>query len=95
MARTVTVLERLGAIRLIPVVTIDDAAHARELVAALVSGGIPCAEITLRTAAGLTALAAIADVPGFIAGAGTVLTTDQVDQVADAGLLSASEPVVR
>ena len=87
MARPVTgtVLERLGAIGLIPVVTIDDAAHARELATALGSGGIPCAEITLRTAAGLAALAAIADIPGFIAGAGTVLTADQVDQVADAG----------
>lgn len=80
-----TVLAQLAAIRIIPVVVIDDAARAPELAAALAAGGIPCAEITLRTAAGLEAIQAVAQVPNFLAGAGTVLTVEQVDRCVDAG----------
>lgn len=78
-------LQRLSGVRIIPVVVIDDAALAPELAAALAAGGIPCAEITLRTPAGLKALAAISDVPGFLTGAGTVLGVEQVDRCVDAG----------
>lgn len=75
------------ACRVIPVVVIDDAADARELAAALSRGGIRCAEITLRTPAGLDAIRAIAREadPGFAVGAGTVLDVDQFDAAADAG----------
>lgn len=82
---TDTVLDRLEAVRIVPVVVIDDAAHAKDAAQALAAGGIGCAEITLRTAAGLASIAAIAGTPGFVLGAGTVLTVEQVDQVADAG----------
>jgi 2-dehydro-3-deoxyphosphogluconate aldolase/(4S)-4-hydroxy-2-oxoglutarate aldolase len=79
------VLERLAGIRIIPVVVIDDAGQAPELAAALAAGGIPCAEITLRTSAGLEAIGAIGDLPDFVVGAGTVLTVEQVDRCVDAG----------
>jgi 2-dehydro-3-deoxyphosphogluconate aldolase / (4S)-4-hydroxy-2-oxoglutarate aldolase len=80
-----SVLERLERSRIVPVVVIDDAAKAPEVAAALAAGGIHCAEITLRTAAGIASLAAIAGTPDFVLGAGTVLTPEQVDQCVDAG----------
>lgn len=70
---------------LIPVIVIDDAAHAPELVAALAAGGITCAEITLRTAAGFDAISAVAGRTDFVIGAGTVLSLDDVSRAADAG----------
>ncbi|MFT4122753.1 MAG: bifunctional 4-hydroxy-2-oxoglutarate aldolase/2-dehydro-3-deoxy-phosphogluconate aldolase [Microbacteriaceae bacterium] len=76
-------LERIG---IVPVVVLDDAEAAPELAAALVAGGIGCAEITLRTPAGLGAIARIAaSRPDFLVGAGTVLDVDEVDRIADAG----------
>ncbi len=79
------ILDRLTRIRIVPVVVIDDATQAADLAAALVAGGIPCAEITLRTNAGPAALQAAAAVPGFTVGAGTVLTAEDVDRSADSG----------
>lgn len=72
---------------IVPVVVIDDPAHAIPLANALSRGGIRCAEITLRTPAGLDAIRAIAaDGPdGFVVGAGTVLTTDDADRAVAAG----------
>ena len=79
-------VEQLASIRIVPVVVIDDAARAPELVAALGAGGIGCAEITLRTDDGLAAIAAAASAaPEFLVGAGTVLTVEQVDRSVDAG----------
>ena len=75
----------LAAHRIIPVIVIDDAGHAVDLAHALAEGGIPCAEVTLRTPAGLDAIRAMAAVPGFTVGAGTVVSPDQVDAVAAAG----------
>lgn len=57
----------------IPVLIVDDAAHARPLAAALVAGGLPLLEVTLRTPAALEVIAEMACVPGAIVGAGTVL----------------------
>lgn len=83
MARQVTALD---AQRIVPVVVLDDAGRAPDLAAALAAGGIGCAEITLRTPAGVAAIAAIAAAhPDFMVGAGTVLTVDEVDRVVDAG----------
>lgn len=82
---TNTVLERLEQERIIPVVVIDDAAVAPDVASALAAGGIRCAEITLRTPAGLAALALSADVPHFLVGAGTVLTAEDVERCASAG----------
>jgi len=69
----------------VPVIVIDDAARARDVAEALAEGGIHCAEITLRTPAGLAAISTVAGVPDFVVGAGTVLTSAQVDEVVDAG----------
>lgn len=71
--------------RIVPVVVIDDAGAAPDLADALAGGGITCAEITLRTPAGIDAIRAVAGRADFVVGAGTVLTADQVDAAADAG----------
>ncbi|HEX4056902.1 MAG TPA: bifunctional 4-hydroxy-2-oxoglutarate aldolase/2-dehydro-3-deoxy-phosphogluconate aldolase [Galbitalea sp.] len=78
-------LDSLAAIRIIPVVVIDDAAKAPDVAAALVEGGIGCAEITLRTPDGLAAIKATAGVGDFVVGAGTVLSAEQVEACVDAG----------
>ena len=78
-------LGALGGHRIIPVVIIDDAARATDLADALVAGGIECAEITLRTPAAIDVIAALAAIPGFTVGAGTVVTAEQLAAVADAG----------
>jgi 2-dehydro-3-deoxyphosphogluconate aldolase/(4S)-4-hydroxy-2-oxoglutarate aldolase len=57
----------------IPVLVIEDAAHARPIAEALVAGGLRVLEVTLRTAAALDAIAAMKAVPGAIVGAGTVV----------------------
>jgi 2-dehydro-3-deoxyphosphogluconate aldolase/(4S)-4-hydroxy-2-oxoglutarate aldolase len=71
--------------RLLPVVVIDDAATAEPLADALIAGGLPCAEITFRTAAAADAIKAMAARPEMAVGAGTVLTAEQVDRAVDAG----------
>jgi 2-dehydro-3-deoxyphosphogluconate aldolase/(4S)-4-hydroxy-2-oxoglutarate aldolase len=57
----------------IPVLVVDDVAHARPLAEALVAGGLPLLEVTLRTPAALEVITEMAKVPGAIVGAGTVL----------------------
>ncbi|MBN1556234.1 MAG: bifunctional 4-hydroxy-2-oxoglutarate aldolase/2-dehydro-3-deoxy-phosphogluconate aldolase [Phycisphaerae bacterium] len=76
------VLERIERCGLVAVLTVDDVAKAVPLAKALLAGGIDVMELTLRTEAALEALAAIKkDVPDMFAGAGTVLTVDQVEAV--------------
>src|SRR5690242_5814597 len=70
---------------IVAVVVLDDPRHAEPLADALSAGGITCAEITLRTEAGLRAIGRIADRPDFLVGAGTVLSPDQVDAAVGAG----------
>ncbi|MFI1936537.1 bifunctional 4-hydroxy-2-oxoglutarate aldolase/2-dehydro-3-deoxy-phosphogluconate aldolase [Streptomyces purpureus] len=70
----------------VPVVVLDDAADAVPLARALVAGGLPAIEVTLRTPAGLGAIRAIADgVPEAVVGAGTVLTARGVRDAVAAG----------
>ncbi|CAL9564956.1 bifunctional 4-hydroxy-2-oxoglutarate aldolase/2-dehydro-3-deoxy-phosphogluconate aldolase [Streptomyces sp. enrichment culture] len=70
----------------LPVVVIDDAADAVPLARALVAGGLPAIEVTLRTPAALGAIRAIAgEVPEAVVGAGTLITPEQVDEVVAAG----------
>ena len=71
--------------RLLPVVVLDDARGAEPLAAALATGGLPCAEVTFRTEAAAESIKAMAAAPGFLVGAGTVLTPEQVDRAVDAG----------
>ena len=80
------VLKKLSAIGIVPVVVINDADKAVPLAKALVEGGIPCAEVTFRTAAAEEAIKRMsAEVPELIVGAGTVLTKDQADRAVAAG----------
>jgi 2-dehydro-3-deoxyphosphogluconate aldolase/(4S)-4-hydroxy-2-oxoglutarate aldolase len=76
----------------IPVLVLDDAGQAREIGAALVAGGLPVLEVTLRTPAALAVLRAMADIDGAIVGAGTVLDADQLRQAQDAGARFAVSP---
>ncbi|MDQ1130298.1 bifunctional 4-hydroxy-2-oxoglutarate aldolase/2-dehydro-3-deoxy-phosphogluconate aldolase [Microbacterium sp. SORGH_AS_0888] len=85
MSTSGDVLARLEHVGIVPVVVVDDPDHGAPLAEALRDAGIGCAEFTLRTPAGLGALAGAARVDGFLAGAGTVLSPVQADAVADAG----------
>ncbi len=79
-------IDRIEALGLVPVVEIDDPAQAVPLAMALRAAGLLCAEITFRTAAAGEAMRAIRDAcPEILLGAGTVLTTEQVDAALTAG----------
>jgi 2-dehydro-3-deoxyphosphogluconate aldolase/(4S)-4-hydroxy-2-oxoglutarate aldolase len=69
----------------IPVIVIDDPAHAVPLAVALVAGGLPVLEVTLRTPAALDAIRAMKAVPGAVVGAGTVSSPAQLDAALAAG----------
>ncbi len=69
----------------IPVLVVHDAAHARPLAEALVAGGLPALEVTLRTPAALEVIAEMAKVEGGTVGAGTLLTPEDVSQAIAAG----------
>jgi 2-dehydro-3-deoxyphosphogluconate aldolase/(4S)-4-hydroxy-2-oxoglutarate aldolase len=79
------VLETIAAIRLVPVLAMGEASAARDVGAALKAGGLPCAEVTLRTPAALEVIRAMASDPDMLVGAGTVLTPDQVEDAVAAG----------
>ncbi len=80
------IIKELSLIGIVPVIKIDDAKDAAPLAKALMEGGLPCAEVTFRTAAAKDAIAIIAkEYPDMIVGAGTVLTTAQVDEAIEAG----------
>lgn len=83
----------LNAAPVMPVVTIEDVAQAVPLARALVAGGLPAVEVTLRSDAALDAIAAIArDVPDAIVGAGTVRCADDLRRAAEAGARFAVSP---
>ncbi|MFF5482827.1 bifunctional 4-hydroxy-2-oxoglutarate aldolase/2-dehydro-3-deoxy-phosphogluconate aldolase [Streptomyces sp. NPDC012935] len=70
----------------VPVVVVDDPSDAVPLARALVAGGLPAIEVTLRTPAALESIRAIADaVPDAVVGAGTVITPEQVTRAVTAG----------
>lgn len=69
----------------IPVLVIEDLAHARPLAEALVAGGLPMLEVTLRTPVALDAIREMARVPGGVVGAGTLLTAADVAAARAAG----------
>jgi 2-dehydro-3-deoxyphosphogluconate aldolase/(4S)-4-hydroxy-2-oxoglutarate aldolase len=70
---------------IIPVLVIDDVAAARPLAEALIAGGLPVLEVTLRTPAALDAIRAMAGVPGGHVGAGTLVTPEDVRAAKEAG----------
>ena len=80
------VLEKIQEIGIIPVVVLDDAKDAAPLAKALIDGGLPCAEVTFRTAAAEECIRIMSEqFPEMFVGAGTVLTTEQVDRAVAAG----------
>ena len=79
-------MELLEKVPVVPVVVIDDAAKAVPLAQALVAGGLPVIEVTMRTTAAPEAIAAIAaEVPDALVGAGTVLSSEHAHTIVDAG----------
>jgi 2-dehydro-3-deoxyphosphogluconate aldolase / (4S)-4-hydroxy-2-oxoglutarate aldolase len=81
-----TLIERIQQIGIIPVIAIPDVKYALPLAEALLAGGLPCAEITFRTAAAAESIRQIKQkFPELMVGAGTVLTPAQVDAARDAG----------
>jgi 2-dehydro-3-deoxyphosphogluconate aldolase / (4S)-4-hydroxy-2-oxoglutarate aldolase len=79
------VLDRLGQLRLVPMVVMDDAAHADGFGDALVAGGLPVAEVTFRTDAAEESIRRLAKRGDLLVGAGTVLTKEHADRAIDAG----------
>ena len=79
------VLAFLAATGVVPVVVIDDPSKSEALAQALIEGGLPTAEITLRTPEALDAIKALAAVPGFAVGAGTIVEPSQVTKALQAG----------
>lgn len=69
----------------IPVLVIEDAAYARPIAEALVAGGLPVLEVTLRTAAALDVIAEMKKVPGAIVGAGTIVDIPGLERAIAAG----------
>ncbi len=79
-------LKQIGATGIVPVVVLNRVEDAEPLAAALVAGGLPCAEVTFRTDAAEESIRAIAKkFPDMFVGAGTVLSTEQVDRAIGAG----------
>lgn len=78
--------EQIRAMKIVPVVKLDDAKDAVPLAKALVEGGLPCAEVTFRTEAAAESIKKMLEAyPDMLVGAGTVLTTAQVDAAMEAG----------
>lgn len=81
-----TIIEKLKEMLVVPVVVLDDVKDAEKLADALVGGGLPCAEVTFRTAAAEESIRIMTEkYPDMLVGAGTVLTTEQVDKAVAAG----------
>lgn len=78
--------EIFAELKVVPVVVLDDAKDAEPLAKALVEGGLPCAEVTFRTEAAAESIRIMTEVyPDMLVGAGTVLTTEQVDKAVEFG----------
>ena len=83
MANMIELIQNTGVV---PVVVLEDAKDAEPLAKALCEGGLPCAEVTFRTAAAEESIRIMAEkYPEMLVGAGTVLTIDQVDRAVAAG----------
>ncbi|MBO9398176.1 bifunctional 4-hydroxy-2-oxoglutarate aldolase/2-dehydro-3-deoxy-phosphogluconate aldolase [Shimia sp. R9_2] len=74
-----------NAAPIVPVLVVENASDAKPLAEALVAGGLPALEVTLRTPAALDVIRAMAEVPGGMVGAGTLLTPADVKAAKEAG----------
>ncbi|KPU81998.1 ketohydroxyglutarate aldolase [Psychromonas sp. PRT-SC03] len=78
---------QLEEIKVVPVIAIEDASKAVKLAQVLIENGLPCAEVTFRTEQAVAAIKLMRQAyPDMLIGAGTVLTTEQVDMAIDAGV---------
>lgn len=78
--------DKIKKIGIVPVVKLEDAQDAKPLAKALCDGGLPCAEVTFRTEQAADAIKNMKEAyPEMLVGAGTVLTTSQVDEAVNAG----------
>ena len=78
--------ELFAELKVVPVVVLDDAKDAEPLAKALGEGGLPCAEVTFRTEEAAESIRIMTEVyPDMLVGAGTVLTTEQVDKAVESG----------
>ncbi len=79
-------IKKIEDIKIVPVVVLNDAENAKPLAKALCEGGLPCAEVTFRTGAAEESIRIMHEAyPEMIIGAGTVLTTEQVERAVRAG----------
>ena len=79
-------LVQIGKTGIVPVVVLNNASDAEPLAEALINGGLPCAEVTFRTEAAEDSIKLMSKkFPEMFVGAGTVLTTEQVDRAIGAG----------
>ena len=80
------IIEKISAMGVVPVVAIENASDVGGLGDALIGGGLPCAEITFRTAAAASAIRTLCNShPEILVGAGTVLTKSDAETAVDAG----------
>lgn len=81
-----SILEKIGKAGIVPVVVLNKVCDAVPLAEALIKGGLPCAEVTFRTEAAEGSIREISNkFPEMFVGAGTVLTTEQVDRAIASG----------
>lgn len=80
-----TLDQLLGPVRVVPVAVVKNDADAAPLANALLTGGLPCIEVTFRTSAATAVLRRMAHVDGLLVGAGSVREADQVRAAVDAG----------
>ena len=85
-------LDRIGAARVVPVLTVADADKAEKACRALVAGGLPVVEITFRTDAAAEAIRRAAAIDGLLVGAGSILSPEQLGVALEAGAQSRSRP---
>ena len=84
--KKMSIAEQFAALGVVPVVVLNDVKDAEPLADALVKGGLPCAEVTFRTDAAAESIRLISETyPDMLVGAGTVLTTEQVDLAVKSG----------
>ena len=80
-----TIADIMQTAPVIPVIVVDEVEHARPLARALVAGGLPVLEVTLRTPVALDAIRVMSEVDGAIVGAGTVTNQHELADAIDAG----------
>ena len=85
-------LDRIGAARVVPVLTVADADEAEKACRALVAGGLPVVEITFRTDAAAEAIRRAAAIDGLLVGAGSILSPEQLGVALEAGAQFAVAP---